>query len=154
SIERWYMTDRRAIDPPTAVPDPGRPLPLRSVSRSERRARFLAPVLVAVCSFAAYIPALNASFVNWDDEQMLSNNTMIQGLDSRHVKAMFSSGHMGHYQPLAWLSFAIDYRLHGLDGPWFHRTNVLLHTATAVAFYFLARRLLRLAFEQGDAATP
>ena len=59
---------------------------------------------------------------------------------------------MGHYQPLTWLSFALDLRLGGLDPASaelvpgaFHRTNVALHALTAIAVFFAARRLLGLA---------
>jgi hypothetical protein len=54
---------------------------------------------------------------------------------------------MGHYQPFTWLSFAIDFQLSGgeLDPFAFHLTNILLHSVSAVLFYFVAMRLLKAA---------
>jgi len=56
---------------------------------------------------------------------------------------MFTVLHGGHYQPLSWVSYAIDYRLWGLDPFGYHLTNLLLHAANAVLFWLLAMELLR-----------
>src|SRR3989338_8638402 len=52
---------------------------------------------------------------------------------------------MGHYQPLSWVTFALDYLLWGMEPFGYHLTNLLLHAINAVLFYFLAVRLLTLA---------
>ena len=107
--------------------------------------RWGAPALIAVLSALAFAPALGADFVSFDDLQNIQLNHRFRGFGAGHLAWMFGSSHMGHYHPLTWLSLALDYELFGLDGPAFHRTNVALHAATAIAFYFLARRILRLA---------
>src|SRR6185503_1662897 len=48
---------------------------------------------------------------------------------------------MGHWSPVAWLSFALDHRLGGLDPRVFHATSLALHGLNAGLFYLLARRL-------------
>ena len=58
---------------------------------------------------------------------------------------MFTTFHMGHYQPLSWLSFAVDYSIWGMNPFGYHLTNLLLHGANAVLFYFVSRELLRAA---------
>jgi tetratricopeptide (TPR) repeat protein len=66
---------------------------------------------------------------------------------------MFTATLMGHYVPLAWISFGLNYVLGGLN-PWgYHLANLLLHAANAGVFYFVARRLMAAAFD-GGAATP
>lgn len=140
--------------PSLASPEASVIAPLATASRMERNLRIAAPVVVALLTLIAFSPALSASFINWDDEMMLRGNPIIAGLSVRHIAAMFSTGYMGHYQPLAWLTLAIDNRLWGLDRPsGFHVTNVVLHACGAVLFYFLARRLLWLAFFPGRDAS-
>lgn len=132
-------------------PDAGRLAPLLAVGRSERVTRIALPIAIVALTFLAFAPSLNAVFVNWDDEMMLRGNPMITGLSGDRLAAMFSTGYMGHYQPLAWLTLTFDNLVWGLDRPGgFHLTNVALHACGAVLFYFLARRLLGLALSRSD----
>jgi Flp pilus assembly protein TadD len=55
---------------------------------------------------------------------------------------MFTTFHLGHYQPLSWLTFSLDYLLWGMEPFGYHLTNILLHSANAVLFYFITLRLL------------
>jgi tetratricopeptide (TPR) repeat protein len=52
---------------------------------------------------------------------------------------------MGHWIPVTWLTLGLDYVLWGMDPRGYHLTALLFHTATAVLFYALARRLLERA---------
>jgi tetratricopeptide (TPR) repeat protein len=101
--------------------------------------------LVAICTFVAFLPALSAGFVNWDDDLLLLENPNWRGLTPRHFGWMFTTTHMGPYQPLAWLSYSIDERLWGLRPAPFHATNLVFHTITATLFFLLGRRLIRSA---------
>jgi hypothetical protein len=105
-------------------------------------ASWLVPLFVAVLTLAAFFPALSNGFVNWDDDKILYDNPLYRGLGWDRLSWMFTTFLMGHYQPLSWLTFAIDYLLWGMDPFGYHLTNVLLHTANAVLFYFISRRLL------------
>ncbi len=48
----------------------------------------------------------------------------------------------GHWIPLTWVSFGLDYTLWGLDPFGYHLTNVILHAANAALFLLVAHRLL------------
>jgi Flp pilus assembly protein TadD len=53
---------------------------------------------------------------------------------------------LGHWSPLAWLSWSLNYVLGGLD-PWgYHLVNLLLHAANIALFCLVARRLLAAGF--------
>jgi tetratricopeptide (TPR) repeat protein len=52
---------------------------------------------------------------------------------------------MGHWIPVTWLTFGLDYAVWGMDPFGYHLTNLVLHAANAVLFYRLAFRLLQLA---------
>lgn len=101
--------------------------------------------LVVALSIAAFLPALGHDFVNWDDDQNFLKNPGYRGLGPRQLGWMLTAFHIGHYTPLTWLTLGLDYSLWGMDARGYHSTNVFLHAATALVFYFLGFRLLRLA---------
>src|SRR5262245_62612926 len=49
---------------------------------------------------------------------------------------------MGHWIPVALLSFSLDYAVWGMNPFGYHLTNVLLHAANSVLLYVLALGLL------------
>ncbi len=102
----------------------------------------LPPVVISLLTVAAFLPALQNGFVNWDDADNLLENPNYRGLGWTQLRWMFTAFHMGHYQPLSWLSFAFDYLVWGMNPFGYHLTNLLLHAANAVLFYFIAIRLL------------
>jgi tetratricopeptide (TPR) repeat protein len=118
-----------------------------------RLAAWLVPALVASLTFVAFLPALQNGFVNWDDDQNIVANAAYRGLGSSELRWMFTTFHLGHYQPLSWMSLAFDYHFWGLNPFGYHLSNVVIHSAAAVLFYFVALRLLRLSFTaEGDFA--
>src|SRR5207247_2401170 len=91
--------------------------------------RFLLPVAVVGATFLAFLPALDAGFLSWDDEANLLNNPRYRGLGWAHLRWMLTTTLMGHYIPLTWMSFGVNYLVGGMD-PWgYHLVNLLLHTA-------------------------
>src|SRR2546422_143509 len=117
---------------------------------------WLVPVLIAVVTFAAFLPALHNQFVNWDDDKNFLENPHYRGLGWTQLTWMWTT-HMGHYIPLTWMTFGLDYLLWGMNPRGYHLTNLLLHAANAVVFFFITRRLLTRALpspsERGHALT-
>src|SRR5213593_394685 len=110
----------------------------------QRRGFWLVPALIALVTFAAFLPVLQNQFVDWDDQRNFLDNHHYRGLGWTHLRWMWTT-HLGHYIPLTWMTLGLDYLLWGMKPFGYHLTNLLLHTANAVVFYFLARRLLELA---------
>lgn len=129
-------------------PKPATGAPSRRPKESAGARRFpewLVPLCVAIATFGVFFPALVNDFVNWDDDKILYDNPYYRGLGWDQLKWMFSTFLMGHYQPLTWVSFALDYQLWGMTPFGYHLTSLLLHTANALLFYWVSRRLLRAA---------
>src|SRR5437867_1807987 len=105
--------------------------------------RWLLPCLIAFLTFLVFLPALQNGFVNWDDDKFLLNNPNYRGLSWTELHWMFTTFHMGHYQPLSWMTLGLDYLLWGMNPFGYHLTSLLLHAANAVLFYCVALRLLR-----------
>jgi tetratricopeptide (TPR) repeat protein len=109
-----------------------------------RQRWLVAAVLVAVVVLA-FLPVLSNGFVNWDDDLNLTDNPNYRGFSWQHLAWMATTVHGGHYQPLTWVSFALDHALWGLAPAGYHLTNLLLHAASAVLCWRLIVVLLRRA---------
>jgi len=107
--------------------------------------RFAAPLAIVLILLAAFMPALDADYVNWDDDDLLFATTRYRVLDFDSLSWMFTTSYTGHFQPLTWLSYHVDWSVWGREAFGYHLTNVLLHAGTALIFYFLTRRLLAIA---------
>src|SRR5689334_10424407 len=103
------------------------------------------PALVAGITLLAFLPVLHNGFTNWDDPPNLLNNPSYRGLGWSHLVWMFTSFHNSLYRPLTWITFGADYLIWGMNPFGYHLTTLILHTATAVLFYFIALRLLSIA---------
>ncbi|MEP7010757.1 MAG: hypothetical protein ABJC13_10570 [Acidobacteriota bacterium] len=102
----------------------------------------LAAAVLAALVVALFLPTLEQGWAPLDDELNFTTNPHYRGLAPENLRWMATTRLAGHYIPLSWLTLAIDYELSGMDPRGYHRTNVLLHLANALLFFFLARRLL------------
>jgi tetratricopeptide (TPR) repeat protein len=101
------------------------------------------PLGIALATALVFLPALRNDFVRWDDEANLLANPAYRGLVWPQIKWMFTTYRPGgHYIPLTWLSFGLDYVVWKLNPVGYHLTNVLLHVAGTVLFFFVARALI------------
>lgn len=109
-----------------------------------RRARAI-PWAIAALTALAFSPALWNGFVDWDDQVNLLGNLGYRGLGTTQLAWMFTTTLMGHYIPVTWLSFGLDYVIWGMDPVGYHLTSILLHAANAAVCFLVARRLLQRA---------
>src|SRR5947199_7910091 len=125
----------RPLEPPR--------LPRELVARTPAKGwgSWLVPALIALVTFAAFLPALHNQFVNWDDDKNFLENPHYRGLGWTQLSWMWTT-HMGHYVALTRMTFGLDYLLWGMNPFAYHLTNLLLHAANAVVFFFITRRLL------------
>ncbi len=114
--------------------------------------RRLLPVLIGILSVVAFLPALGGAFLTWDDDVNFLANESYRGLGWPQIRWAFSNVRMGHYIPITWLTLSGNYVAGGMN-PWgYHLVNLLLHGANATLFYFVARRLLAAARDNGRQA--
>jgi Flp pilus assembly protein TadD len=116
--------------------------------------RWALPVFIAVATFIAFLPALQADFVAWDDEPNFTANPYYRGLGWTQLRWMWSTTLMGHYIPISWMTLGLDYVIWGMNPKGYHLTNLLLHSTNAVLIYFLARKLLRASGAFADKGDP
>src|ERR671919_2197765 len=108
-------------------------------------AEWVIPLFVGLTTFVVFLPGLSNQFVNWDDYEMLVDNLRYRGLAWPQLRWMFTTFHMGLYQPLSWMTLGLDYLIWGMNPVGYHLTNVLVHASNAILLYFICRQLLHLA---------
>ncbi len=116
-----------------------------AIPPAERAASILTPLLVAALTVAAFLPAVRNEFINWDDIQNFADNPHYRTFSDTDLRWMFTTFHLGPYQPLSWLSLALDCRLIGPTAAAHHTFNLVYQTLAAITLYFVAVRLLALA---------
>jgi len=116
----------------------------------------LIPLIIVLVTMGVFARALHNDFLVWDDLQYLVQNPDYRGLGWSNITwaFSFSSARWGHYMPLVWLSWGVDYCLWDMRAQGYIMLNILIHAANAVVVYLLSFRLLRLAAGPGDGAGP
>ncbi|MGH7317740.1 MAG: hypothetical protein ACREJS_15940, partial [Candidatus Rokuibacteriota bacterium] len=110
----------------------------------------LLPLFIFLITGVVFLPALRGDFLNWDDSINFVANPHYRGLGWAQVQWMLTATLMGHYIPVTWLSFGLNYALGGMN-PWgYHAGNVVLHAANATLVYLTGRRLLAAAWGGGS----
>jgi tetratricopeptide (TPR) repeat protein len=100
-------------------------------------ARAAALVLV---TFAAYVPALRAGYIHWDDPEYVVHNPDLR--DAEGLAGIWTSpGTPRQYYPLVFTSFWVEHHLWGNWAGGYHAVNVALHAANAVLLWLLLVRL-------------
>src|SRR2546426_4154928 len=92
-----------------------------------------------------FLPALWNDFVEWDDQVTLTGNQEYRGLMWPQIRWMSTTVLLGHWIPLTWLTFGLDFVIWGMNPAGYHLTSLVIFAASAPVFYFLALRLLRRA---------
>ena len=114
-------------------------------SRVIAGATYLVPIGLALVAFLVFAPALSNGFVEWDDDVNLLRNTQYRGLGWAQLRWMLTTMLMGHYIPLTWFTFGLDFTIWGMDPFGYHLTNVILHALNTALVFLVAQGLLRRA---------
>ena len=99
-------------------------------------------LLLVSATLAVYWQACDYGFVNFDDNVYVVDNPHLEGgLGSQSLLWAFTTFHASNWHPLTWISFLLDYDLHGLDPRGCHRTNILLHAANVLLLFVVLRQV-------------
>jgi tetratricopeptide (TPR) repeat protein len=106
--------------------------------------RFIA-LLLALVTLAIYLPVLHDGFVNFDDDDYVTNNRVVKnGLTPVGIHWAFTTFHAANWHPATWLSHMLDCQLFGLNPAAHHFVNALIHSANAALLFLLLLRLTKL----------
>ena len=105
------------------------------------RPRFLA-LLLGLMTLLVYLPATSFHFINFDDEDYVTANPVVQnGLTLGGIKWAFDGAHASNWHPLTWLSHMADCDLFGLNPAGPHLVNILFHAANTALLFILIFQL-------------
>jgi len=90
---------------------------------------------------ALFSPSLGNRFVFDDHEYVESNSALAHGLTLEAVRWSATAFSSGNWQPLTWLTHALDVTLFGMDPGPHHLANILLHAASAILLFLVLVRL-------------
>ena len=107
-------------------------------TKGKKRAA-VALLFIALC-LLAYLPALRAGFV-WDDDAIINNPLLKTGRGLWNIWTAPSLIPQGHYWPLLYTSFWVEYQLWGARPFGYHLVNVLLHGLGCFILFLVLRRL-------------
>jgi len=108
----------------------------RRVLSPEIQCAVLAFILVA-STLVLYAPVKQHPFIHIDDYGYVVNNTHLRQLNWETVKWSFTTFHYSNWDPLTWLSHALDMQLFGADPGRHHQTSLLLHALNAALLLWL-----------------
>jgi tetratricopeptide (TPR) repeat protein len=105
---------------------------------------FIHFLLIFVTTLLAYSNTFNSSF-HYDDNATIIQNPIIKNLEyfTEPSKARIFQGHFEYpnlnRRYIGYLTFALNYKFHGLDVTGYHIVNFLIHIVSAFIIYLLIR---------------
>jgi tetratricopeptide (TPR) repeat protein len=114
------------------------------IERLQNRRGLLICILLAIVTFAVYLPVINYQFVNYDDDVYVVENPHVRsGLSWENIKWGFTAVHNTYWQPLTWFSYMLDCTVFGLNAGASHLINVGFHIANTILLFFVLTRMTK-----------
>ena len=101
-------------------------------------------VLIALLGLVAYSNTFDVPF-QWDEKEFIVNNPVVKDLSHFRNPFKTDSPHLKN-RYIGYLTFALNYRLHGLDVKGYHVVNIAIHFLNALLVYFLVLLTFRTPF--------
>src|ERR1041385_4974130 len=107
------------------------------MQRANSKNKVWVSVTLGLISFALYLPSLRFDFLDFDDQQYVTENLVVRaGMTLKGVVWAFGY-RAGNWHPLTWLSHMLDCQVYGLHSGGHHLTNLLLHSANTVLLFLI-----------------
>ncbi|MBL4655783.1 MAG: tetratricopeptide repeat protein [Bacteroidia bacterium] len=91
--------------------------------------------IILVVTYFSFQPLFEGEFSNWDDTRVLTHNPLITNLSLDNV--INSATKIKGVSIGAYLTWATEYNLYGMDANMFHQHNVYLHLINTVLVFWM-----------------
>jgi len=124
-----------------------------TAARTDKKFFLFACLALALGTLALYWPVTHFPFINFDDDEYISENPVTQaGLTWHGLAWAFNGIHVGNWHPLSWLSHELDCQIFGLNAGGHHLVNVLFHLANTLLIFAFLRAATGLAWRSAFVA--
>jgi tetratricopeptide (TPR) repeat protein len=107
-------------------------------NRSLLHSPLVLSLILLLAALILYLPALDNSFVNYDDPAYVTANThVLQGISWNNLAWAFTTTAEANWHPLTWISHMLDVQLFGMNPHGHHLVNSLLHALNVVLLFFV-----------------
>ena len=106
-----------------------------------KKIKYLIIIFLIVASFIAFGRIIGNDFINFDDNDYITENDHIKaGLSSETIKWAFSAVVSSNWHPLTLLSHALDWQLFGANASGHHFVSLLLHIGSAILLFLFLNK--------------
>jgi hypothetical protein len=108
-------------------------------------------ILIVILGLIAYSNTFHVPFY-FDDKSVIVENPIIKDFQyfTSPLKSKVFTEHFGNYRfrsrYIGYLTFALNYSIHGLDTIGFHIVNLVIHVCTALLVYLLVHLTFQTPF--------
>ena len=107
----------------------------------KKKYTYLIVIFLIVASFAAFGRIADNYFVNFDDQEYITENNHIKsGINPESIKWAFTSVVLANWHPLTLLSYMLDWSLFGANASGHHLINLFLHIGNVLFLFFFLNR--------------
>lgn len=107
-------------------------------------------IIICLAILVVYLPSFSGEFI-LDDIPLIESNTYIRAWHSLGsyltqedgYDTNLGNGHTGYYRPLINLSYTLDYKIWGNNGPGFRITNTILHLFICFTLFWFYKLILK-----------
>ena len=90
-----------------------------------------------------YSCGISNNFINLDDYIYVGHNVKVQSISLENIKWAFTTTYFGHYSPLLWLSYMLDYYIGNGEAIIFHIHNLIIHIINAYLVFLCTNLILK-----------
>lgn len=103
---------------------------------------FTAICIVCIATTLVLFPTLTNGWLDWDDKVNVLDNQLVRVLSWERIKLIFETPEInGLYMPLPIISWALNYKIGGLDPFGYHLVNLALHLGISCLVFFIIKQL-------------
>ncbi len=112
-------------------------------SKNYKYALIILGVILLLTTFI-FSGSLNNDFItNWDDKGYIIDNEYVKDLSLEGIVNIFANYDYSNYHPITILTYALEYKMFGLNPKAYHISNLLLHLLNIILVYFFVSLLCK-----------